>query len=64
MNSTIKTQEDVFVEHRDFFMTVREALLSLVNIIEVKLCIFPTTSEIRRQYKKASMPLDMQEKQA
>lgn len=42
---------DMFVKHRDFWMTIREALLSVVNIIEIKVGNFPTTSEIRRSYK-------------
>lgn len=42
---------DMFVKHHDFWMVVREALLSVVNIIEIKISMYPTTSEIRRNYK-------------
>jgi hypothetical protein len=47
--------EDIFVKHRDFFMTIREALLSIINGIELKLAISPTTSEIRREFKKKQL---------
>lgn len=45
-------QNDMFVKHRDFWMALREALLSVVDIIEKKICLFPTTSEIRKSYKE------------
>lgn len=43
---------DMFVKHRDFWMTIREALLSVVDVIEKKICQYPTTSEIRKAYKE------------
>ena len=43
---------DMFVKHRDFFMAIREALLSVVDALEKKMGSFPTTSEIRRSYKE------------
>jgi len=43
---------DMFVKHRDFWMVIREALLSVVDIIEKKICHYPTTSEIRKAYKE------------
>jgi len=43
--------EDMFVKHRDFWIVLREALLSVVDILERKMGMF-TTSEMRREYKK------------
>jgi hypothetical protein len=43
---------DMFIKHKDFWMVIREALLSVVNILEVKMSMYPTTSEMRRAYKE------------
>ena len=55
--------DDMFVNHRKFWMIVREALLSINNEIELNLGVFPTTSAIRGEYKaqKASQkqPADL-----
>ncbi len=37
---------------REFWMTIREALLSLVNALEKELGIIPSTSEIRKMYRE------------
>ena len=44
--------DDMFVEHRDFWMAMREALLSVVDVIEKNISLSPTTSEIRKAYKE------------
>lgn len=44
--------KDVVQFDRATVMELREALLSMNNSLEKLLGIFPTTSEIRREYKK------------
>jgi len=44
-------EDTIFEKHRSFWMTLREALLSINNELEINLRIFPTTSQIRKSYK-------------
>ena len=55
--------EDFFVLHRDFVLTFRESLLNINDAIEKKLGIFPTTSQIRREFKQAQQAKKLEQKE-
>lgn len=44
-----------FAIDRDFWLSIREAMLSMVNALEIKMQINPTTAEIRREFKKRQL---------